>query len=138
MYPPPPPVAHSTHLNDPPPPPSCVHPAKNRRPTPPNFFPFFFFFQLTTIFSFPLVISCINKNVQFNCIPSDVYYYYPELNMIFIYSIFRCFRMDKCKLGAIIPSGAFSMISWLLITQFGHDTYQIEAKYLSYRMVSFV
>ena len=30
------------------------------------------------------------------------------------------------------PSGMFSLISWLLITQFGHGTHQIEAEYLSF------
>ena len=30
------------------------------------------------------------------------------------------------------PSGAFSLISLVLITQSGYDTYQIEAEYLSY------
>ena len=29
-------------------------------------------------------------------------------------------------------SVAFSLISWLLIAQFGHDLYQIEAEYPSY------
>ena len=36
------------------------------------------------------------------------------------------------------PSDAFSMISLLWITKFVHDTYQIEAEYLSYRTVSFI
>ena len=30
------------------------------------------------------------------------------------------------------PSGAFSLINWLFITQFGHDAYQVEAEYVSY------
>ena len=35
------------------------------------------------------------------------------------------------------PSGAFSLISWLFVTECGHTIYQIEAEYHSYRMVSF-
>ena len=38
--------------------------------------------------SFPLVILCSIKNVQSNCIPSDVYYYFPESNMLFICTVF--------------------------------------------------
>ena len=38
--------------------------------------------------SLPLVITCSIKNVQFDCIPSDIYYYYPELNMLFICTVF--------------------------------------------------
>ena len=36
------------------------------------------------------------------------------------------------------PSGAFSLISWLLITQSEHNIYQIEAEYLSYLMISII
>ena len=35
-------------------------------------------------------------------------------------------------------SGAFSLISWLLFTQFGHDISQFEAEYASYLMISFI
>ena len=35
-------------------------------------------------------------------------------------------------------SGAFSLISWPFITQFEHNTYQIEAGYLSYQMISVI
>ena len=40
--------------------------------------------------------------------------------------------------GLCGPSGAFSLIPWLFITQFGHDGYQIEAEYVSYCVVSFI
>ena len=36
------------------------------------------------------------------------------------------------------PSCAFSLISWLVITQFEHNTYQIEAESLSYLMISII
>ena len=43
---------------------------------------------------------------------------------------------QKCKfidfVGSVPMRGAFSLIFWLVITQRGHDTYQIEAEYLSY------
>ena len=40
--------------------------------------------------------------------------------------------------GQCGPSGAFSLKSWLFITQSGHDTYQIEAKDISYVKVTFI
>ena len=46
--------------------------------------------------------------------------------------VFPFLRIDSGDLGAMWPSASFSLISWLLITQFGHNTYQIEAEYLSY------
>ena len=36
------------------------------------------------------------------------------------------------------PSCASPQISWLFITQFEHNTYQIEADYLSYLMISII
>ena len=40
--------------------------------------------------------------------------------------------------GQCGPSGAFSLINWLFITQSGHDTYQIKAEDVSYLMVIFI
>ena len=40
--------------------------------------------------------------------------------------------------GPCGPSGAFPLITWLFITQFGHDGYQIEAEYVSYRIILFI
>ena len=37
--------------------------------------------------------------------------------------------------SACAPGCAFSLISWLLISQSGHTIYQIKAEYLNYRMV---
>ena len=36
------------------------------------------------------------------------------------------------------PGGGFSLIPWLFMNRFGHDTYQIEAEYPSYRLVPFI
>ena len=36
------------------------------------------------------------------------------------------------------PSGAFSLISWVFITQFEQIINQIEAEYLRYSMISFI
>ena len=38
-------------------------------------------------------------------------------------------------LSACSPGCAFSLISWLFISQSGHTIYQIKAGYLNYRMV---
>ena len=40
--------------------------------------------------------------------------------------------------GQCGPSGTFSLITWLLITQSGHDAYQIKAEVVSYRTVTFI
>ena len=40
--------------------------------------------------------------------------------------------------GLCGPSGAFSMISWLFVTQSGHDAYQIKAEYPRYSMISLI
>ena len=37
--------------------------------------------------------------------------------------------------SACAPGFAFSLISWLFISQYGHTIYQIKAEYLNYRMV---
>ena len=51
---------------------------------------------------------------------------------------FSALRIDNSDLGGMCPSCAFSQISWLFITGFEHNTYQIEVEYLSYLMISII
>ena len=47
-------------------------------------------------------------------------------------------RIDNGDLGAMYTSVAFSLISWLIMTQSEQNKYQIEAEYLSYLMMSMI